>query len=69
LSAGFLISRKLSVGAVTRPQVFTTSLMGSVAMDRLVHRTAEIVTEGKSYRLDSFVKTSQALTQVKQQAT
>jgi hypothetical protein len=30
--------------------------MGSAAMDRLVHRAVKIVIEGKSYRVDSFVK-------------
>ncbi len=30
-------------------------LIGSAAMDRLVHRAVKIVIEGKSYRLDSFV--------------
>jgi len=30
-------------------------LIGSAAMDRLVHRAIKIVIEGKSYRLDSFV--------------
>jgi len=32
--------------------------MGSAAMDRLVHRAVKIVIEGKSYRLESFVKRS-----------
>jgi hypothetical protein len=38
--------------------VFTNPLMGSAAMDRLVHRAVKIVIEGKSYRVDSFVKRS-----------
>ena len=38
------------------PMVFLNPLMGSAAMDRLVHRAIKIVIEGKSYRLDSFVK-------------
>ena len=40
------------------PMVFTNPLMGSAAMDRLVHRAVKIVIEGKSYRVDSFVKRS-----------
>jgi DNA replication protein DnaC len=38
--------------------VFSNSLMGSAAMDRLVHRGVKIVIEGKSYRLNSFMKRS-----------
>ena len=38
------------------PRVFSNPLMGSAAMDRLVHRAVKIVIEGKSYRVDSFVK-------------
>jgi DNA replication protein DnaC len=33
--------------------VFSTPLMGSTAMDRLVHRRIYIIIEGKSYRVDS----------------
>lgn len=43
--------------------VFANPLMGSAAMDRLVHRGIKIVIEGKSYRVDSFVKRSKALPQ------
>ncbi len=35
--------------------IFDNPLIGSAAMDRLVHRAVKIVIEGKSYRLDSFV--------------
>ncbi len=35
--------------------IFENPLIGSAAMDRLVHRAVKIVIEGKSYRLDSFV--------------
>lgn len=35
--------------------IFENPLIGSAAMDRLVHRAIKIVIEGKSYRLDSFV--------------
>ncbi len=35
--------------------IFDNPLIGSAAMDRLVHRAIKIVIEGKSYRLDSFV--------------
>ena len=38
------------------PAVFSNPLMGSAAMDRLVHRAVKLVIEGKSYRLDNFVK-------------
>lgn len=38
------------------PLVFANPLMGSAAMDRLVHRAVKIVIQGKSYRVDSFVK-------------
>jgi len=51
------------------PQIFSNPLMGSAAMDRLVHRAAKIVIEGKSYRLDSFVKESRALTKAQQNGT
>jgi DNA replication protein DnaC len=40
------------------PMVFANPLMGSAAMDRLVHRAVKIVIEGKSFRVDSFVKRS-----------
>jgi DNA replication protein DnaC len=36
--------------------VFSNPLMGSAAMDRLVHRGIKFVIEGKSYRVDSFRK-------------
>lgn len=35
--------------------IFENPLIGSAAMDRLVHRAVKIVIEGKSYRLDAFV--------------
>jgi len=38
------------------PTVFSNPLMGSAAMDRLVHRAVKLVIEGKSYRVDNFVK-------------
>jgi DNA replication protein DnaC len=40
------------------PMVFANPLMGSAALDRLVHRAVKIVIEGKSYRVDSFVRRS-----------
>ena len=40
------------------PTVFSNPLMGSAAMDRLVHRGVKLVIEGKSYRVDNFVKRS-----------
>jgi DNA replication protein DnaC len=36
--------------------IFTNPLIGSAAMDRLVHRANEIVIDGGSYRLDQFKK-------------
>lgn len=39
------------------PMIFSNPLMGSAAMDRLVHRAIKIVIQGNSYRLDSFVNT------------
>jgi DNA replication protein DnaC len=36
--------------------MFTNALIGTAAMDRLVHRATEIVIEGGSYRLDEFQK-------------
>jgi DNA replication protein DnaC len=41
--------------------VFSNALMGSAAMDRLVHRGIKIVIEGKSYRVDSFMKRAKGL--------
>lgn len=38
------------------PSVFTNSLLGSAALDRLVHRGNQIVIEGSSYRLAEFKK-------------
>lgn len=43
------------------PTVFHNPLMGSAAMDRLVHRATKIVIEGKSYRVDTFVRRSRSL--------
>ena len=36
--------------------VFSNPLMGSAAMDLPVHRGIKIVIQGKSYRLESFMK-------------
>ncbi len=44
------------------PQVFANLLMGSAAMDRLVHRAIKIVIEGKSYRMNTFVDATKNLT-------
>lgn len=38
--------------------VFSNPLMGSAAMDRLVHRAVKLVIESKSYRVDNFPKRS-----------
>ena len=45
------------------PLVFANPLMGSASMDRLVHRAVKLVIEGKSYRMDSFVRRSRELSQ------
>ena len=37
------------------PQVFTNQLMGSAAMDRLVHRALRLTINGASYRLKTFL--------------
>ncbi len=39
------------------PAIFSNPLMGSAAMDRLVHRAIKITIEGKSYRLHNFIQT------------
>lgn len=44
------------------PGVFSNPLMGSAAMDRLVHKGVKIVIEGKSYRMDNFSRRSKELT-------
>ena len=44
------------------PMVFDNPLMGSAAMDRLVHRAIKLVIEGKSYRMNSFLMTTKSLT-------
>ncbi len=43
--------------------MFSNPLMGSAAMDRLVHRGIKFIIEGKSYRVDSFIKRSRTLTE------
>lgn len=43
--------------------VFENPLIASAAMDRLVHRAIKIVIDGKSYRLNSFIKKAKRLTQ------
>lgn len=43
------------------PMIFANPLMGSAAMDRLVHRASKIVLEGKSYRVDTFIQRSRTL--------
>ena len=45
------------------PLVFANPLMGSASMDRLVHRAVKLVIEGKSYRMDRFVRRSRELSQ------
>jgi DNA replication protein DnaC len=47
--------------------VFSNPLMGSAAMDRLVHRGIKIVIEGKSYRVDSFRRRSEGSPQADDQ--
>ena len=43
------------------PMIFANPLMGSAAMDRLVHRATKIVIEGKSYRVDTFIRRTRSL--------
>lgn len=43
-------------------KVFTNPLMGSAAMDRLVHRAIKISIEGESYRMNSFIASTKSLT-------
>lgn len=38
------------------PMVFSNPLMGSAAMDRLVHRALRITMEGESFRMSSFLQ-------------
>lgn len=47
------------------PMIFQNPLMGSAAMDRLVHRAAKILIEGKSFRVDTFVKRTREITDEK----
>jgi DNA replication protein DnaC len=42
--------------------VFSNPLIASAAMDRLVHRAIKIVIEGKSYRLNNFIRRAKRLT-------
>lgn len=49
--------------------IFTNQLMGSAAMDRLVHRAIKIVIEGKSFRMHSFKQSTRALQSEKKGAT
>lgn len=39
------------------PSIFTNPLLGSAALDRLVHKGIQVVIEGGSYRLAEFKKT------------
>jgi DNA replication protein DnaC len=39
------------------PSIFSNPLLGTAALDRLVHRGVQIVIEGNSYRLAEFKKT------------
>ena len=43
------------------PMIFANPLMGSAAMDRLVHRASKIVIEGRSYRVDAFIQRTRRL--------
>jgi DNA replication protein DnaC len=44
------------------PSVFNNPLIASAAMDRLLHRAIKIVIEGKSYRVNNFIKKAKQLT-------
>lgn len=48
-------------------QVFSNPLMGSAAMDRLVHRAYKITIEGESYRMNSFISATKTLTTAAEQ--
>lgn len=39
------------------PSIFTNPLLGSAALDRLIHKGIQIIIEGNSYRLAEFRKT------------
>jgi DNA replication protein DnaC len=43
------------------PSIFSSTLLGSAALDRLVHRGLQIVIEGASYRTTEFKKTCEKL--------
>ena len=43
------------------PMIFANPLMGSAAMDRLVHWASKIVIECKSYRVDAFIQRTRRL--------
>lgn len=42
-------------------EVFNNPLIGSAALDRLIHRATKLVIEGKSYRFDEFSKRSKKI--------
>ncbi|KIC76322.1 Insertion sequence IS408 putative ATP-binding protein, partial [Neochlamydia sp. TUME1] len=39
-------------------EIFANPLIGSAALDRLIHRATKLVIEGKSYRMEQFHKRS-----------
>jgi DNA replication protein DnaC len=39
-------------------EIFANPLIGSAALDRLIHRATKLVIEGKSYRMEQFNKRS-----------
>jgi DNA replication protein DnaC len=40
-----------------RPSIFSNNLLGTAALNRLVHRGIQVIIEGSSYRLAEFKKT------------
>lgn len=38
------------------PSVFTNTLLGSAAVDRMAHGSIKIIIEGKSYRIENFIE-------------
>ena len=40
------------------PAIFSNPLIGTAALDRLVHRGIQIIVEGNSFRLEEFRKNS-----------
>ena len=46
------------------PSIFTNPLLGTAALDRLIHKGIQIIIEGESYRLAEFKKACTKLKKV-----